>query len=137
MEVHYKLSDTEFEKHFIACKLDPSIFSHEAHLRLAWIHIHKYGMEQAVENIQTQLQNFVASAGAVDKYNTTLTIAAVRAVGHFIEKSNTTNFKDFIKEFPQLKNNFKALIESHYSFDVFNSLKAKTEFLEPDLQPFK
>ena len=137
MEAHYKLSDTEFEEQFIDCKLDPSIFSHEGHLRLAWININQYGLEQAEENIQSQLQNFVEFAGAKDKYNTTLTIAAIRAVGHFMAKSNAVNFKDFIEEFPQLKNNFKALIECHYSFDVFNSLKAKAEFLEPDLLPFK
>lgn len=137
MEAHYKLSDTEFEEQFIDCKLDPSIFSHEGHLRLAWININQYGLEQAEENIQSQLQNFVEFAGAKDKYNTTLTIAAIRAVGHFMAKSNAVNFKDFIEEFPQLKNNFKTLIESHYSFDVFNSLKAKAEFLEPDLLPFK
>ncbi len=136
MEKHYRLSDVEFEKQFIACQLDPSIFSHEAHLRLAWINIHLYGLEQAEKNIQKQLQNFVEFVGAKDKYNATLTVAAIRAVGHFKEKSTADNFKYFIKEFPQLKNNFKALIASHYSFDIFNSNKAKTEFLEPDLAPF-
>ncbi len=37
----------------------------------------------------------------------------------------------------QLKNNFKTLIGSLYSVDVFNTIKAKTEFLEPDLRLFK
>ena len=136
MEEHYQLSDQEFEKQFIDCKLNPSIFSHEAHLRLAWINIYQYGIEQAEVNIQEQLQHFVAHVGAKDKYNATLTVAAIRAVGHFMKKSNDDNFIEFIKEYPQLKGNFKALISSHYSFDVFNSAKAKEEFLEPDLQPF-
>ena len=136
MEKHYRLSDTEFEKQFINCQLDPSIFTHEAHLRLAWINIRSYGIEQAEKRIQEQIQNFVAYVGAKDKYNTTLTIAAINAVGHFIKKSKTDNFKDFISEFPQLKNDFKTLINSHYSFDIFNSKKAKAEFLEPDLIPF-
>ena len=136
MEKHYNLSDLEFEQQFVDCKLDPAIFSHEAHLRLAWININRYGMEQAEKNIQKQLQHFVESVGAKDKYNTTLTIAAIKAVGYFKEKSKADNFKDFIEEFPQLKNNFKALIGSHYSFDIFNSNKAKTTFLEPDLIPF-
>ena len=42
----------------------------------------------------------------------------------------------FITAFPQLKINFKTLIENHYSFDVFNSKEVKREFLEPDLMTF-
>ncbi|SNZ00353.1 hypothetical protein [Flagellimonas pacifica] len=136
MEKHFELSDFEFEKQFIDCKLSPSNFSHEAHLRLAWININKYGIAKAEKNIQNQLQKYVESVGAKDKYNTTLTLAAIKAVYHFMLKSNSNNFKDFMNEFPQLKNNFKRLMDCHYGFDIYNSDKAKTEFLEPDLLPF-
>jgi hypothetical protein len=43
-EKHLDLSDNEFEKQFINCELSPDIFSHEAHLRLAWINIKKMGL---------------------------------------------------------------------------------------------
>ena len=137
MEDHYKLSDTEFENEYIDCKLDLNIFSHEAHLRLAWININRYGIEEALKKIPGQLQNFVESVGAKDKYNTTLKVAAIKAVGSFLDKSNSNSFQEFITEFPQLKNNFKTLIGSHYSFDIFTSIRAETELLEPDLLPFK
>lgn len=133
---HYQLSDTEFEKQFEACKLDPTLFSHEAHLRLAWIHINNYGIQKAKENIQEQLKSFVTHLGAIDKYHKTLTIIAVQAVCHFMQKSDTNNFKDFIKEFPQLQNDFKSLIDSHYSFDIFSFNEAKSKFIAPDLKPF-
>lgn len=136
MEAHYQLSDSIFEKQFIDCQLDPSIFSHEAHLRLAWINIDRHGFVQAEKNIQAQLQNFVAFVGAKDKYHVTLTVAAIKIVNHFKENSTTDNFKDFIKEHPALKNNFKDLIARHYSFDIFKSKKAQAAFLEPDLLPF-
>lgn len=136
MEDHFKLSDAEFEQQFANCELNPGDFSHEAHIRLAWIHINRYGIEQAEKNIQIQLQNFVAFVGAKDKYNVTLTIAAIKAVYHFWLKSGSDNFKDFIAEFPRLKYNFKELMDCHYGFDIYNSDKAKIEFLEPDLIPF-
>ncbi len=137
MEEHFKLSDSELERQFIACELNPSVFSHEAHLRLAWINIDKYGLEQAVKNIQNHLMNFVSHLGAEDKYHMTVTIAAVQAVNHFMEKSKSNNFNDFITEFPQLKNKFKELLNSHYSFDIFSSSKAKQSYLEPDVFAFK
>ncbi len=130
------LSDTEFEHQFLACTLNPAEFSHEAHLRLAWIHIDRYGLEQAEKNIQTQLQNFVVHAGAADKYNTTLTLAAIKAVAHFMRKAKSTTFLDFIAEVPRLKYNFKELMACHYSFDIFTSATARGEYLEPDLLPF-
>jgi len=136
MEKHFELTDLEFESSFKNCTLNPEIFSHEAHLRLAWIHITKYGEEAAIQNICTQLIKFVEFAGAKGKYNQTLTIAAIKAVYHFINKSGSDTFQDFILEFPRLKYNFKDLMNIHYKVDIFNSEKAKKEFVEPDLVPF-
>lgn len=137
MEDHFILSDNEFEQQFESCKFNPSMFNHEAHLRLAWIHINTYGIDKALENVQLQLQNFVAHVGAKDKYNVTLTVAAVKAVHHFMLKSQSSNFKDFIEEFPRLKYNFNDLMGFHYGIDVFNSTEAKAKYLEPDLLPFR
>lgn len=136
MEKHFELSDAEFEKTFNKGKLDPEIFSHEAHLRLAWIHIKKYGPEKAEIHIQDQLQKFVKSVRAEGKYNATLTVASIKAVYHFMSKSHSTSFEGFINEFPRLKSDFKALLSNHYGFDIYNSEKAKAKFLEPDLLPF-
>jgi len=136
VEKHWSYTDAEFEQLFKSCELPPVEFSHEAHLRLAWLHISQYGIVHAEENIQNQLQKFVAFVGAKDKYHTTLTIAAIRAVYHFMLKSKSDNFEDFIVEFPQLKHKFKTLMGAHYSFDIFSSAKAKVEFLQPDLNPF-
>ncbi|RNC87847.1 MAG: hypothetical protein ED556_01260 [Winogradskyella sp.] len=136
MEKHYEFTDDEFEQAFISCSLNPSCFSHEAHLRLAWINIRKYGIENALKNIQNQLQRFVEFVGAKDKYNKTLTIAATLAVNHFMNTADAKSFKVFITQFPRLKTNFKELMAFHYSFDIYNSDRAKTKFLEPDLEPF-
>ena len=137
MEKHFELTDTQFEKKFASCNLNPSYFSHEAHLRLAWIHLKKYGIEKAEKNIQQQLQKYVEHLGENDKYNVTLTIAAIKAVHHFMLKSNTAHFKDFIAEFPRLKYNFKELMSCHYGFDIYHSSKAKKVFMTPDLLPFE
>ena len=136
MNNHYKFNDEEFEVQFENCTLDASLFNHEAHIRLAWIHITKYGVNQAISNVDAQLIKYVTSLGARDKYNKTVTLAAVKAVNHFIQKSKSNNFKDFISEFPRLKTNFKELLAQHYSIDIFNSSVAKSTFLKPNLSPF-
>jgi len=137
MKDHYQFTDTELESQFSNCTLEASLFNHEAHIRLAWIHVKKYDIDEAIINVDEQLIKFVSSLGARDKYNKTLTIAAIKAVYHFVQKSNSDNFKDFIDEFPRLKTNFKDLLSQHYSIDIFNSEIAKSSFLEPNLLPFK
>ncbi|MFN8337159.1 MAG: hypothetical protein U0U09_18650 [Cyclobacteriaceae bacterium] len=65
-----------------------------------------------------------------------MTIAAVHAVHHFLIRSNTKTFTAFINENSQLKTNFKELINTHYSTDIFRSDTARKVFLEPELLPF-
>lgn len=136
MKTHYILNNIEFEEQFKTGVLNPEMFNHEAHLRLAWIQINKYGIERAQKNIQKQLLAYVDKFGARQKYNTTLTVAAIKAVYHFMLKSESDTFKDFIDEFPRLKHNFKDLMNVHYGIDIFNLEKAKIEFIKPDLIPF-
>lgn len=136
MEAHYSLSDSEFVSQLETCSLDPTLFTHEAHLRLAWINIKNHGIEKAIELTQYQIVSYVEHLGAIDKYNTTLTVAATRAVYHFMLKAKASYFEEFILKAPRLKAEFKKLIESHYGFDIFNSKEAKEKYLEPDLSKF-
>ena len=137
MENHFKLDDFTFENQFADTSLPPELFSHEAHLRLAWIHIQRYGLQQAIDNICQQIQAFALKHGAKDKYHATITVAAVRTVYHFMLKEQKDSFKSFIRQHPRLKNNFKELLLSHYSAPLlFDSSSAKQEFVEPDLLPY-
>ncbi len=133
---HYAFSDEAFMKHFSACTLDPAVFSHEAHLRLAWLVIKQNGIEDSTEIVGTLIRNYVKSLDAEDKFNMTLTFAATKAVNHFINRSDSESFADFILEFPRLKYKFKDLMSAHYSFDIYDSQSARIAFLEPDLLEF-
>ena len=136
MNDQYQLTDLKFSTEFKNATLNPKLFNHEAHLRLAWIYINRDGIDAAVTKVCNQIINYATTLGAADKYNETVTVAAVKAVYHFYLKSKSDNFRDFIKEFPRLKTNFKDLLAQHYGIDIFNSEIAKCSFLEPDLLPF-
>jgi len=136
MQTHAELTDKEFEVKFKECSMDPHLFNHEAHIRLAWIHIKKYGPNKAIENICTQIKRFDSTHGDGTKFHTTLSIASLKIVYHFFLKSKSDTFYGFIEEFPKLKTGFKELITSHYGINVFASEEAKKVYLEPDLIPF-
>lgn len=136
MGKHYLHSDITFSKQFEAGTLNPSLFTHEAHLRLAWIYIKNFGIDVACKLLCTQIIRFDTIHGDGTKFHKTLTVAAVKAVWHFIQRSKSTTFHDFIQEFPRLKYNFNDLISTHYSPDVLQHEQAKIVYMPPNLLPF-
>ncbi|MEM9647474.1 MAG: hypothetical protein AAF969_03270 [Bacteroidota bacterium] len=136
MKHHNELSDQEFETQFSKGDLPSSLFTHEAHLRLAWIYLKKYGLPGACDKVCTDISNFDRIHGKGDKFNKTITIASIKVVHHFMLKTESLNFKQFIGTYPKLGVAFKELLEQHYSDKVFSDSTSKTAFLEPDLLPF-
>lgn len=130
------LNDSEFEQQFANCTLDPSLFTHEGHLRLAWIHVRNYGLSKAIDNICAQIKAYDIAFGDGTKYQMTLTMASVYVMDHFMRKSSSRTFTAFIAEFPRLRTHFKEIIAQHYAKDIFRDAGAKHTFIKPDLQPF-
>lgn len=137
MEQHLLLSDEDLLEKLSKGTLDRSVFTHQAHLRVSYIYLKRYGVLGAIINVQEQIKKYISFLGLEDKYHTTLTVAAIHVVHAFMAKSTSDNFTDFMAEFPELQNNFKGLIEQHYGFDIFKSAEARTTFIAPDLQSFE
>ncbi|MFC7773860.1 hypothetical protein [Flavobacterium sp. GCM10027622] len=137
MEKHFEFTDAEFIQQLSDCTLPAALFSHEAHLRLAWIQLQHNHVEQAIDIIRVQIQNYAASLGAKDKYHETITVASVKAVAFFIQKTQSTTFLELVTQNQSLKTHFKSLLATHYSTDIFQSEEAKKTFLKPDLDPFE
>ena len=135
-EKHQLLNDLQFEEKFENCTLAPVLFTHEAHLRLAYLHVTKYGLRKAISNLCFQIADFERKFGDGRKYNKTITIASAKVIHHFIKKSKSIDFHGLLSEYPKLKRNFKALLKTHYSLNIFINKTAKHEYLEPDLLPF-
>lgn len=133
---HFQLTDDEYEEQFRNCTFKPRLFSHEAHLRLAWIHITKYGLEQAEINLCEDIYRFANHVNYSDKFNKTITIASAKIMDNFMRKSSADSFQDFAKEFPRLIHDFKEILGYHYRMDIFKNDEAKKTYLKPDLLPF-
>jgi len=133
---HWQYSDEEYEKQFETFRLKPGMFSHEAHLRLAYIHIHKYGAAQAETHMCRQIKGYAESLGVYDKFNQTVTMASVKVMDKFMRHAKSSTFKALLVEFPELLSDFKGILGQHYSYNVFGDPNAKAAFQEPDLLPF-
>lgn len=130
------MNDLVFLNAFESGNFPPSLFDHEAHLRLAWVNLKCYGEQQAIEKVCQGIRAFDKLHGDGSKFHKTLTVASVKVVHHFIQKSGSAHFSDFIREFPRLKTAFKELLDQHYGFDLLADPKAKKEYVAPNLLPF-
>jgi len=136
MQTHYDYNDEAFIQALEDGTFPAALFTHEAHLRLAWLSLRSREVTEASEQVVCLLKAYTAHLGASDKYNHTVTVAGVYAVHHFMRKTNATSFSVFLDAFPQLKYKFKELLFSHYSKNIFTLEHAKSTFMTPDLAPF-
>ncbi len=135
MKSHFELTDAEYEAAFSSLLFPPNLFSHEAHLRLAYIYLRQGTLEEAIDKTRTAITRFVDHVGAEGKYNETVTVASVKLLHRMIAESSTHHFKDFIAEHPELLSDFKNIIRSYYTTHIFVNERAKREFIEPELKP--
>ena len=127
---HFDFSDADFLNDFSNCTFPPTLFTHEAHLRLAWILLKKFDAEKAGEKLCELIQRFDQKFGDGTKYHCTITMAAAQIVNHFMDKKNET-FHDFIHANPRLMTHFKDLILAHYTDDVFTNQDAAKAYHSP------
>lgn len=113
-----------------------SMFSHEAHVRLAFIHIVKYGREVARENLCNQIKEAAKRVGYHDKFHYTITCASVELLALNGVGSDLLEFAAFKAKYPQMLDNFKSILLSYYSEALLFSDSARRVFVAPDLQDF-
>ena len=117
------ITDDEFEAKFADSSLKPVYFKHHlGHLRLTWIHISKYGVDQAIENICRQIRAYDKTWGNGDKYDHTLTIAAVKLVGEYMDRNPGTNVESFVETWPELSTDFIPLLKARFGDDLSGAL---------------
>lgn len=126
--------DRDFRSAFEACTLPPGQFNHAAHVRLAYVYLAESDPESAVRKMRAALLHFIEHNGIPrEKFHETITRAWVLAVGHFMGRSRSTSFADFIARNPDLLDT--RIMLTHYSASVLFSEGARASFVEPDLEP--
>ncbi|MDX1828390.1 MAG: hypothetical protein R3342_02470 [Lutibacter sp.] len=111
-------SDSELLEKIENCSLSPKLFTHKTMLRLSWILIKKYGMDEAVDKTVEIKENYFKNALNSNKFNKTLTKAYTEILYFFMQKSPKSDFEKLLKEFPRLLFNFKKLVKTHYGYDI-------------------
>lgn len=126
--------DRTFRSAFEACVVEPSEFTHAAHVRLAYVYLVEHDVEPAVGRMREALLKFLRHNDIpLSKFHETITRAWVLAVRHFMNKGASASSADFIAKNPELLDS--RIMLTHYSASVLFSPDARAGFVEPDLDP--
>ena len=128
------MSDREFLRAFHEATLSSGDFRHLGHLRLAWLVLKRHSLDEALQIISLGIRQYASSKGASSMYNETLTQFWIRIVNHAIQAHpSPQEFEQFINTFPILLN--KQLPLNHWLPETLSGNRARSNWLEPDLQP--
>ena len=127
--------DIEFRDRFEAGHVPPPDFHHREHLRLAYVYLCESDPQPAYERLRRALRKFLKENGIpASKYHETLTFSWVQAVKHFMAMAGSAaSFDEFIAVDDRLLDT--DLMLTHYERETLFSDKARSRFIQPDIQP--
>jgi hypothetical protein len=129
------INDEVFLEQFENQTLSPDLFDHYGHLRLAWLYLNRYSLDEAIEKVTGGIALYARSLGAGDKFQRTLTEAIVRIMAFRKESGNADTLMAYLAENRDLIEDIRAVVGVHYSSERLNSEAARTRFVNPDLRP--
>jgi hypothetical protein len=109
MDTTRAFTDDLFLEAFLVCRLPPSAFNHRNHLRVAWIHLQRFPLDEAT--MTEALIRLMANAGASDP---------------------SVSFEEFLARAPAFSGDWRTLIDAHYSSALLARSDARYRFLSPD-----
>jgi len=111
-------------------------FQHTGHVKLAWLYLRKYPIDEALTRISESLQMFAAANGAPELYNQTLTSAYMFLIHERMTLMDDAHaWQEFADANGDLLNWKDSIVRKYYSEERLNSELAKKAFLLPDRTP--
>jgi hypothetical protein len=133
--MHFK-DDTEISelvRTFEKCEIHPAEFKHYQHLAVALWYLKHHPYEAASERMRGGIQRLAAAYGKTG-YHETITVFWLKMVYSFLLRANSgaTMFELANQVASEYGN--KSVIAEYYSEEILASVKAKNEWVEPDLK---
>jgi N-formylglutamate deformylase len=129
------MSDDDFLTAFLDCSISPALFNHHGHMRVAWLMLRRYPLDEAVERTCSGIVRLAAHLGVPDKFHRTLSEALVRLMAAGGAADPAVSFEQFLRTGDPLLVDARSVLARHYSAQALACPAARERFLAPDLLP--
>ncbi|HEU5047483.1 MAG TPA: hypothetical protein VFT64_06535 [Rickettsiales bacterium] len=122
---------------FEGCKISKAEWTHEAHVRMAWLYLKAYGdWTSALPIVRNGIKRLNQSHGNMNGYHETITIVYLQLVAERLEDSETVlSWPEFMRKYPELLDYNSPAFLRYYSRELIFSQQARQQFVAPDLTP--
>lgn len=131
------LSDDELWLAFGAAQLPAADWTHRAHLRVAWLFLERYPLDEAHVLMRVGIIRLNAFHGLVETpsrgYHDTLTRVWLSLVAAHRKTTDAPSSGAFVDAC--ITSLGKDAVLRHYSRELVTSVRARAMFVEPDLVP--
>lgn len=126
-----ELSDEEFLRLFERCEVTTEEWTHEAHVRMAFLFLSKYSVVESLEMVRQGIQRLNAVIGVSGAgYHETITVAYLKVIASRLRDGRKHTWPSFRSAHPDLLSS--KFLERHYSRDYLGSREAREGFVAPD-----
>lgn len=132
------MSDDELLAAFEDTSLPLASWTHRAHVRVAFVYLSRFALEEAIQRMRAGIRAYNAAhgvgVGPTMGYHETTTQAFVRLIHAAIEtRGPFENSHEFCEGNPELLD--RRVLLCYYTRERILSPEAKSGFVEPDLAP--
>jgi hypothetical protein len=138
------MTDDEFLTAFETVSLPRKKWTHEAHVRMAWLYLSRHPFPTAVERARLGIQKLneefkrkarlrCLPSRKTTGYHETITVAFVTLIASRLQPNE--DFPTFRDRNHDLMDRTLSALHHHYSPERLSSADARAAFVEPDRQP--
>ncbi len=124
-----EIQETLLER-FEQQRIEAAEFRHIDHIQAAYEMLDKYDFLDACARYASTIRTMAESVGALDKYNTTITLAFMSLIAERKSLTDVADVDAFIEANPDLLN--RGILKSWYSDERLDSSTARRQFVLPD-----
>jgi hypothetical protein len=129
------MTDEEFLTAFERCTLPRVLWTHAAHVRMAWLYLGRLPVGDALDRVRDGIRRYNA-ANHSDGYHETITVACVALVRARMATAGAgEDFDGFRARNPDLFDRTIALLHRHYDPATLSSAVARHRFVAADREP--
>jgi hypothetical protein len=131
---HHNLSNQEFLRQIETVTIDPELFNHEAHIRMAWLYLNEFDNDTALGRISAGIKGIDVKYAGGMKYHHTITMVFANSMVTLMQGKTHKTWQGFIAANAGLGIS-KSFLAEYYSDDLLYSDEAKAGFVMPDKKP--
>lgn len=131
------MNDSQLFSRFGELDLSAEEWTHEAHLRTAFLFLQQFPLDEAHLRMRAGILRLNGKHGLVETgmrgYAETLTRAWLALVAEAARRSGARHSEELLELCPELLD--RTLVLRYYSRPLLLGVRARSIFVEPDLQP--